>query len=98
MEMGTQLRQRHYRIDWLAVLDDVEVAGRKIHYAGAILVRNISVANVPLARHDPIQDFGPRRNFIDLEWKVTLEYGDRSGCFISAIALESVVIPVQLAI
>src|SRR6516225_3123722 len=50
MEMGAQLGERHCRVYWLAVLDDVEVVGREVHDARAILTRDVSVPDIPLTR------------------------------------------------
>ena len=77
VEMRAQLGKRHDRIDWPAVLDNVEVVGPEIHDARTVLARDISIADVPLGRHGPIKDRRPRRNLIDSERYITLEDRER---------------------
>src|SRR5215471_17137523 len=77
VEMPARLGKRHDCIDWRTILDDVEVVCREIHNTRAVRARDITVADVPLARHYPIQDRSPRRNLIDSERDVALEDRER---------------------
>jgi hypothetical protein len=77
VEMRVQLGKRHDRIDWQAVLDNVEVVGPEMHDARAVLARDISIADVPLARRGPIKEQSPLRNLIDSERDIKLEDRER---------------------
>src|SRR5215813_4205220 len=77
VEMPAQLGKRHDCIDWQTVLDDVEVVCREIHNTRAVRARDVSIADVPLAWHCPIQNRSPRRNLIDSERDVALEDRER---------------------
>src|SRR5260370_32834976 len=77
MEMRAQLGERHDRIYWLAVLEDVKVVGREIDNARAVNAGNVSFPDVPLAWHRPIEHWGPRGNLVKLEWDVALQDRER---------------------
>src|SRR5215475_8480293 len=77
VEMPAQLGKRHDRIDWRTVLDDVEVVCCEVHNTRAVRARDVSIADLPLARHCPIQDRSPRRNLIDSKRDVALEDRER---------------------
>src|SRR6516225_7235310 len=77
MEMGTQRGERHCRIYWLTVLDDVEVVGREVYDARAILTRDVSVSDIPLTRHGPIKSRGSGRDLIELKRDMILKGRER---------------------
>ena len=77
VEMRAQLGERHDRIDWRAVLDDVEIAVRKVHNMPAVGARDVGVTDVPLARHGPVQDRRPRGNLIDRKRDIALDDAER---------------------
>ncbi len=54
-EMALQLFKRQDRVDRRAILKNVQIVGAEVDNTSAVHSRDISIFNVPLARHRPIE-------------------------------------------
>ena len=71
--MRAQLGELHGCIDWLAILDYVEIVGRKVDDARAVIARGVKRRGCSTRGYGPIQGRSPQGNLIDLERNIALE-------------------------
>lgn len=75
--MSLQPLQRQVLIDGCRVVHDVDVRVLHISDDGSVRTRQSSAPDDPLSRDRPIEDLGPRRNFMYPQIRKTLlEYGE----------------------
>src|SRR5271157_4444287 len=76
-QVRPQVPQRHSDPDRLAVADHMQIRSLKIDDLGPGDVLDPGVADVPFVRYRPVEDRGPRRDFVDLKWYQLLQAAQR---------------------
>src|SRR4026207_1487080 len=67
MEVRSQFRERHCGLYSHAVVDHMQIRLVEIDDPSAVGISNVRVADVPLARHSPVEDLGSGRHIADLQ-------------------------------
>lgn len=69
VEVRPQILERHALPHLLAVANNVEVRLAEVDDSPAVWSRDVSVPDIPLVRHGPVENLGTARHLVDLERK-----------------------------
>src|SRR5882724_9195910 len=72
-QMRAQFREAHFLLDRHAVPKDMQIQLLEIDNSLTMRISDVGVADIPLLRHDPIEDLRSGRHFMNAQWNMAFD-------------------------